>query len=35
MCGALKKAVKLGSQRGLAKGLKKRRIKHLTGRSPR
>jgi hypothetical protein len=35
MCVALKKAVKLGSQRGLAKGLIKRRIKHLTGRSPR
>lgn len=35
MCVALKKAVKQGSQRDLPKGLKKRRLKQLTGRSPR
>jgi hypothetical protein len=35
LCVALKKAVKRGSQRGLPKDLKKRRIKRLAGRSPR
>lgn len=35
LCVGLKKAVKSGSQRDLPKGLKKRRIKRLTGRSPR
>jgi hypothetical protein len=35
VCVALKKAVKRGSKRDLPKGLKKRRVKRLTGHSPR
>src|ERR1700685_4868308 len=35
VCIALKKAVKRGSQRGLPRSVKKRRLKRLTGRSPR
>ena len=35
VCVALKNAVKRGSQRDLPKGLKKRRVKRLTGHSPR